>query len=219
MCFGDQHRLVQDIDNLERKEQHAHQSFTNWKQEYDAKTRQQAALAMTEAARKQMLWEKREMESDKAQKQAFAAWLKQKSQPQGNQLPRRRRDPDSSMWVTGATDTSMPKLKNGADATKGLYLNLDVDPVSEQSLLDAIKRGVVIGSHREPLLRQLYRKYQKEWGWDGSALNEANRRSFIFGGIEENCCGGIREGFVKDSTPHLPQVKPAISVATRSAGV
>jgi hypothetical protein len=212
-------RLVQDMDKVEKTEEHAHRRFISWKQEHDAKTRLQAAQAMAESARKQIMWDKREMESDTAQKQAFAAWLRQKSQQQGQAFSRRHLGKNRSRWVAGMTEDSKTKLKNDADATTRLYQDLDIDPVSEQGLLDAIKRGVVVGSQRMPLLQQLYGKHQKEWGWDGRALGEADRRTFMFGGIVATCAGGVLEPFVEASNIHLPKVKSKICVAARSAGV
>lgn len=218
-CSTHQHIVwyVKDIDKLERKEQHAHQSFISWKQQYDAKSRLQAAKAMAEAVRKQMMWDQREIESDSAQKQAFAAWLRQKSRQQGQVLPCRR--PPGGVKAQCSADVqadSKNKLQHDAEGTKRLYQDLGMDSASEQILVDAIKRGVVVGTHRVPLLAQLYRKYQTEWDWDARALGKADRRTFLFGEVEENCAGGIvLEKFLRFNDPNLPAVKSKISAAAR----
>lgn len=204
---------MKDIDKLEKSEQHAHESFTTWKQQHDAKTRLQAAQALAEAARKQIMWDQREIESDAAQKQAFAAWLRQKSRQQGQVFPCHQQQGNKAKWISGVSEDSKKKLQDDADGTKRLYQDLDVDPASEQNLLDAIKRGVVVGTHRVPLLAQLYQRYQMEWAWDSRALGEADRKTFLFGGVEENCAGGVLEPFLGSSDPNLT------SVAARGAVV
>lgn len=203
---------------MEKNEQHAHEGFLSWKQQHDAKTRLQAAQAMAAAVSKQMMWDQREIELDAAQKQAFSVWLRQKSRQQGHFLPCHKQG-NRSQCSHGMHTDGRKMLQDDADGAKRLYQDLMVDPSSEQYLMDAIKRGVVVGTHRTPLLAQLYSRYQKEWGWDSRPLGEADRRTFLFGGVEENNAGGVLEPFLESEDPNLPTVKSRIAVAARSGAV
>ena len=203
---------------MERKEQHAHQSFLSWKQQHDAKTRLQAAQAVAAAVRKQMMWDQREMESDTAQKQAFSAWLRQKSRRQGHFLPCHRKG-NQFQCIRGSREDGQKILRDDADGTKRLYQDLVVDASSEQHIMDAIKRGIVVGSHRVPVLSQLYSRYQKEWGWDPRPMSEADRKAVSLGAVEEHNAGGVLEPFLESGDPNLPTVKSRISVAARSTVV
>lgn len=198
---------LKDIDKVERIEQHAHQTFINWKQKHDAKSRQHTAEALAEAARKEMMWDQREAESAVTQKQAFAAWLRKKS-----------RQSKKAKQMFGVAEERNMRIRDDADAMQRLHQHLDRDPMSEQHLLDAIRRGVVVGTPRVPLLLQLYHKHQLEWAWDSRPLGEADRKTFLFSDVEENCTGGVLEPFLQATDPVMQKMKSSSSTVRRSVG-